>query len=85
MIALLTTFHHQNRLLAAYSWSQSSKPSRITQRLQIEQYQLGPGVILPELKQIVTRHVGLVADADKGRKSYALFSGSIIRLATARN
>ena len=50
--------------------------ARVAERLEVEQDEVGAGVVLPPLEQVVGRDVGLVADRDERREAEAASLGA---------
>ena len=55
----------ENRLAAGDAPSDAGERPRVSERLEIEQDEIGRLVVLPPLEQVVRRDIGLVADRDE--------------------
>ena len=67
--------HREDRLLACESAGDPGELARVAERLEVHQDEVGAGVVLPPLEQVVGRDVRLVADRDEGRDADASFLG----------
>ena len=62
-------------LLARHAPRDARELARVAERLEVEQDELGPRVVLPPLEQVVRGDVGLVADRDEGGEAEAARAG----------
>src|SRR5450830_544637 len=62
------TFHRQDRFLPRYTASDAGELLRITERLEIEQDEVGRLVVFPPLEQVVRGDIGGISDRDEGRQ-----------------
>ena len=61
----------QDRLLARDPRRDARELARVAERLEVQQRDVGLGVLLPVLQEVVARQVGLVADRDERRQAEA--------------
>ena len=59
----------EDRLRPPHPAGDAGEAARVAERLQIQQQNVGCGIVLPVLEQVVAGDVGLVADRDERRES----------------
>ena len=64
--ARAAALHREHGLLPREAPRDARELARVAERLDVEQDEVGAGVVLPPLEQVVRRDVGLVADRDEG-------------------
>ena len=67
--AAAAALHGQDRLAARHPPRDPAEAPRVAERLEVDQHELGRGVVLEVLEQVVGGHVGLVADRHEGRQA----------------
>ena len=67
--ARAAALHRQDRLLARDPLREPPELARVPERLQVEEDQVGLGVVLPVLEQVVGGDVRLVPDRDERREA----------------
>ena len=67
--AVVPAFSARIGLLRATRRGEAAELARVAERLEVEQDEVGRGVVLPPLEQVVRGDVGLVADRDERREA----------------
>ena len=60
--------HHEDRLAPCNATRDPCEAARVAERLEVQHHEVGAGIVLPPLEQVVRRHVGLVPDRDERRE-----------------
>ena len=80
--AVAPAFSARIGLRRATRRDESAELARVAERLEVEQHEVGLGIVLPPLEQVVRGDVRLVPDRDEGREAEAAPSSA--RAARAR-